>query len=87
MTAGKAAAAAAEARIPWPSPDPSGAAFFDVDNTMMRGASIYHFARGLAKRKLFTTRDLAMFAWVSRDVPPEWTRPLPLRHRAAPPTI
>jgi HAD superfamily hydrolase (TIGR01490 family) len=63
VTAGKAAAAAAEARIPWPSPDPSGAAFFDVDNTMMRGASIYHFARGLAKRKLFTTRDLAMFAW------------------------
>ncbi|MEO5875155.1 MAG: HAD-IB family hydrolase [Streptosporangiaceae bacterium] len=63
VKAGKVAAAAAEVRIPWPSPDPSAAAFFDVDNTMMRGASIYHFARGLAQRKLFTTRDLAMFAW------------------------
>lgn len=40
-----------------------GAAFFDVDNTLMRGASIYHFARGLAARDLFTTRDLLRFAW------------------------
>ncbi|MBE2998774.1 HAD-IB family hydrolase [Nocardiopsis sp. HNM0947] len=40
-----------------------GAAFFDVDNTLMRGASIYHFARGLAARDLFTTRDLVRFAW------------------------
>jgi HAD superfamily hydrolase (TIGR01490 family) len=30
---------------------------------MMRGASIYYFARGLAARKLFTLRDLAVFAW------------------------
>ncbi len=37
-------------------------AFFDVDNTMIMGASIYHFARGLAARKFFTTRDLARFA-------------------------
>ncbi|MDA8369220.1 MAG: HAD-IB family hydrolase [Nocardiopsaceae bacterium] len=29
----------------------------------MRGASIYHFARGLAARDLFTTRDLLRFAW------------------------
>ncbi|WP_017609267.1 HAD family hydrolase [Nocardiopsis xinjiangensis] len=40
-----------------------GAAFFDVDNTLLRGASIYHFARGLAARDLFTTRDLVRFAW------------------------
>ncbi|MBB6173903.1 HAD superfamily hydrolase (TIGR01490 family) [Nocardiopsis mwathae] len=40
-----------------------GAAFFDVDNTLMRGASIYYFARGLAARDLFTTRDLLRFAW------------------------
>ncbi|GAB3479742.1 HAD family hydrolase [Nocardiopsis coralliicola] len=39
------------------------AAFFDVDNTLMRGASIYHFARGLAARDLFTTRDLVRFGW------------------------
>jgi HAD superfamily hydrolase (TIGR01490 family) len=43
--------------------DPTAAAFFDVDNTIMRGASIYHFARGLAARRFFRTRDLARFAW------------------------
>ncbi|MEU7997791.1 HAD-IB family hydrolase [Micromonospora sp. NPDC049060] len=46
-----------------PEPDPTAAAFFDVDNTMMRGASIYWFARGLAARDYFTTADLARFAW------------------------
>ncbi|OLB74401.1 MAG: hydrolase [Actinobacteria bacterium 13_2_20CM_2_71_6] len=44
-------------------PDPGAAAFFDVDNTMMQGASIYWFARGLAARKYFTTGDLVRFAW------------------------
>jgi HAD superfamily hydrolase (TIGR01490 family) len=44
-------------------PDRTAAAFFDVDNTMMQGASIYWFARGLASRKYFTTSDLARFAW------------------------
>lgn len=47
-----------------PTPaDPRAAAFFDVDNTMMQGASIYWLARGLAARNYFTTRDLARFAW------------------------
>jgi HAD superfamily hydrolase (TIGR01490 family) len=41
--------------------DPGAAAFFDLDNTMMVGASIYHFARGLAARKFFTSRDLVRF--------------------------
>ncbi|GIJ29342.1 phosphoserine phosphatase [Micromonospora qiuiae] len=45
------------------APDPSVAAFFDVDNTMMQGASIYWFARGLAARNYFTSADLARFAW------------------------
>lgn len=61
VSAGEIAAAAAESRAPLPEPDPAAAAFFDVDNTMMRGASIYYFARGLAARKLFTLRDLMMF--------------------------
>jgi HAD superfamily hydrolase (TIGR01490 family) len=43
-------------------PDPSAAGFFDVDNTMMQGASIYYLARGLAARKFFTTGDLVRFA-------------------------
>ncbi|APU12544.1 MULTISPECIES: HAD family hydrolase [Actinoalloteichus] len=44
-------------------PDLTAAAFFDVDNTMMMGASMFHFARGLAARKFFTTSDLVGFAW------------------------
>jgi HAD superfamily hydrolase (TIGR01490 family) len=43
--------------------DPSGAAFFDVDNTMLRGASLYWFARGMAARDYFTTADMVRFAW------------------------
>jgi HAD superfamily hydrolase (TIGR01490 family) len=41
----------------------AAAAFFDVDNTLMRGASIYYFAKGLATRRYFRTRDLVGFAW------------------------
>ncbi len=64
MTADAAgwAAAELEAALMVP-PTPDSAAFFDVDNTMMQGASIYYFARGLASRKYFTTGDLARFAW------------------------
>lgn len=61
--AGEASAAAAHVMPPTPEPDPAAAAFFDLDNTMMRGASIYYFARGLAARKMFGARDLARFAW------------------------
>ena len=43
--------------------DLTAAAFFDVDNTMMVGASIFHFARGLAARKFFTTSDMLGFVW------------------------
>jgi HAD superfamily hydrolase (TIGR01490 family) len=61
--AGAASAAAAEVEHPPPTPDASAAAFFDVDNTIMRGASIYHFARGLAARKMFGPRDMAAMVW------------------------
>lgn len=57
--AGAAAAAAAAVSPPLVAPDLHAGAFFDVDNTMMRGASIYYFAKGLAARKMFGTRDLA----------------------------
>ncbi|BCN65382.1 HAD-IB family hydrolase [Rhodococcus hoagii] len=43
--------------------DLTAAAFFDVDNTMVQGASIIHFARGLAARKYLRTSDLVDFAW------------------------
>lgn len=38
------------------------AAFFDVDNTVIRGASSYHLARELHRRKFFGTRDILRFA-------------------------
>jgi HAD superfamily hydrolase (TIGR01490 family) len=44
-------------------PDLRAGAFFDVDNTIMRGASIFHLARGLYKRHFFTLRDILGFAW------------------------
>jgi len=44
-----------------PKSDPTAAAFFDVDNTMIRGASIFHFAVGLARRKYFTGREIFGF--------------------------
>ena len=55
------AAAEVEASLAVPA-DPHAAAFFDVDNTMMMGASMFHFAKGLAARKFFTNRDMAAFA-------------------------
>lgn len=44
-----------------PEPENIGA-FFDIDNTIMRGASIYHLARGLFARKILSATDLANFA-------------------------
>ena len=62
--AGAASAAAAEVAGPTAvTPDLTGAAFFDVDNTMMMGASLFWFARGLAARKYFSSRDLYGFFW------------------------
>ncbi|ANI37943.1 HAD family hydrolase [Mycolicibacterium vaccae] len=47
---------------PPPPPDLTAAAFFDVDNTLVHGSSLVHFARGLASREYFTYQDLARFA-------------------------
>jgi HAD superfamily hydrolase (TIGR01490 family) len=62
--AGEAAAAAAEVETALATPaDPTSAAFFDVDNTMMQGASVFYFARGLHRRNFFTTREIAGAMW------------------------
>ncbi|SIR67843.1 HAD family hydrolase [Williamsia sterculiae] len=45
-------------------PDLTAAAFFDVDNTLVQGASIVHFARGLAAKNYFSYGDIMEFAWV-----------------------
>ena len=61
--AGAASAALATVVQLPPREDPTAGAFFDVDNTLIRGASIYYFARSLAARDMFGPRDLARVAW------------------------
>ena len=64
VSAGLASAAAAEVEDALAVPlDPQAAAFFDVDNTFMQGASIFHLARGLYTRKFLTPRDIGRFGW------------------------
>jgi len=64
VLAGAASAAAADVEKSLATePDPTAAAFFDVDNTMIRGASIYFFGKGMAGRGLITTSDLLRFGW------------------------
>ena len=38
-------------------------AFFDVDNTLLRGASLYYFGRGAFRRGYLGLRDITIFAW------------------------
>ncbi|SNS91429.1 HAD-superfamily subfamily IB hydrolase, TIGR01490 [Micrococcales bacterium KH10] len=47
-----------------PTPAPTGktAAFFDIDNTIIRGASSFHLARALYSRGFFKSSDLLRFA-------------------------
>ncbi|MCW2544110.1 MAG: hypothetical protein JWM40_1662 [Frankiales bacterium] len=64
VLAGAASAAAVEVEASLAiAADPTAAAFFDVDNTMIRGASIYFFGKGMAGRGLVTTGDLLRFGW------------------------
>jgi HAD superfamily hydrolase (TIGR01490 family) len=64
VLAGEASAAASEAEESAPPPpDPTAGAFFDLDNTIMQGASIYHLMRGLYRRRFFGTRDILVAAW------------------------
>jgi HAD superfamily hydrolase (TIGR01490 family) len=43
--------------------DPGAAAFFDIDNTLIHGASMFHWARGLAKHKYLTRGQILDFVW------------------------
>ncbi|MFJ8438028.1 HAD family hydrolase [Kitasatospora griseola] len=43
--------------------DVRAAAFFDCDNTILRGAAIFYLGVGLYRRRFFTRRDLVRFAW------------------------
>jgi HAD superfamily hydrolase (TIGR01490 family) len=59
--AGQASAIASSAQF-GEHPASTSAAFFDVDNTIMRGSSLFHLAVGLAKRKYFKAREISGFA-------------------------
>ncbi|MGI8576809.1 MAG: HAD family hydrolase [Nocardioidaceae bacterium] len=63
--AGEAAARNAQVvrNLQTPPDEQAAAAFFDVDNTVMQGAAIFHLARGLHRREFFTTRVLLKAAW------------------------
>lgn len=39
------------------------AAFFDLDNTLIDGSSIYYFVRGMSKSGQLKNLDIAKFAW------------------------
>lgn len=41
-------------------------AFFDVDNTLMRGTSLFHLGREAWARKIIRFREIARFAWHQR---------------------
>lgn len=62
VLAGQAAAEAAQF-APQTAQDRTAAAFFDVDNTILRGASVYHLGRGLYRRGYFETGELTRMAW------------------------
>ncbi|MEI6590752.1 MAG: HAD-IB family hydrolase, partial [Actinomycetes bacterium] len=46
-----------------PKPPKIEAAFFDVDNTLLRGSSIFLFGKAAFKRKFFSRQDFWNFAW------------------------
>lgn len=50
-------------RIAVPAEGEPAAAFFDVDNTVVRGASAYHLARELYRRQFFSIWDIVVFGF------------------------
>lgn len=52
-----------------PSPmiraDPAAAAFFDLDNTVIQGASVFHLAKGLYRRDFFSSRVVVKGLWMN----------------------
>src|SRR5580765_7221039 len=45
--------------------DSQAAAFFDVDNTVVQGASLFHLAKGLYRRGFFPARLIIRGAWLN----------------------
>jgi HAD superfamily hydrolase (TIGR01490 family) len=57
-------AGSAPAADPLIHADPRAAAFFDLDNTVIQGASLYHLAKGLYRRGFFPTRMILKGLWI-----------------------
>ena len=49
--------------VPRPAAPAPVIAFFDVDNTLVRGASVYYVGRAAFRRGLISWRDVSVFAW------------------------
>lgn len=45
-------------------PDPQAAAFFDLDNTIIQGAALFHLAKGLYRRDFFPPRAILRGLWM-----------------------
>jgi len=45
-------------------PDSQAAAFFDLDNTVIQGASLFHLAKGLYRRNFFPARVIVKALWL-----------------------
>jgi HAD superfamily hydrolase (TIGR01490 family) len=50
--------------VPLIQADPQAAAFFDLDNTVIQGASLFHLAKGLYRRDFFPTRVIFQGLWL-----------------------
>ena len=51
-------------QVPLIHEDPTAAAFFDLDNTVIQGASLFHLAKGLYRRGFFPTRVILRGLWL-----------------------
>jgi HAD superfamily hydrolase (TIGR01490 family) len=54
----------AEAVEPLIRRDATAAAFFDLDNTFVQGASLFHLAKGMYRRGFFPTRVIVKGLWI-----------------------
>ena len=57
----RAAKTVSDSRI---GPDPQAAAFFDLDNTMIQGASMFYLAKGLYQRHIFPRKAILRALWL-----------------------
>jgi HAD superfamily hydrolase (TIGR01490 family) len=47
------------------APTPKRAAFFDVDNTLTRGSTLYFLGRGMYQRGFFSKKDISRFVFAN----------------------